>query len=207
MSETIRKLGLSRFAQRVLDARPALAAELADPAPFTRAEMQSALGARKDDNPDDKRALRELRNRVLLRVMARDLSGRAGLDEVCATMIYRDLNATRRPLEFAIGKGGQDILNPRGVNVIRDFRADRRSIRVWGARTMSSDPLWRYINVRRLFLFVEESIDEGTQWVVFEPNDETNWARVRQVVSSFLTTVWRFGALQGATEEQALFVR
>jgi [glutamine synthetase] adenylyltransferase / [glutamine synthetase]-adenylyl-L-tyrosine phosphorylase len=86
MSETIRKLGLSRFAQRVLDARPALAAELADPAPFTRAEMHNALGAATDDSADDKRALRELRNRVLLRVMARDLSGRADLEEVCATM-------------------------------------------------------------------------------------------------------------------------
>jgi phage tail sheath protein FI len=98
-------------------------------------------------------------------------------------------------------------LNPRGVNVIRDFRADGRSIRVWGARTMSSDPLWRYVNVRRLFLFVEESIDEGTQWVVFEPNYEPTWARVRQSVRNFLLIVWRSGALRGLTEEEAFFVR
>jgi phage tail sheath protein FI len=132
---------------------------------------------------------------------------KAPANEVVRGMVYRDINSVRKPLEFDIGKGGQDILNPRGVNVIRDFRPDGRSIRVWGARTMSSDPLWRYINVRRLFLFVEESIDEGTQWVVFEPNDETTWARVRQSVGNFLLTVWRNGALRGLTQEEAFFVR
>ncbi|MGI9301129.1 MAG: phage tail sheath family protein [Gammaproteobacteria bacterium] len=132
---------------------------------------------------------------------------KAPANEIVRDIINRDINATRKPLEFTIGKGGHDILNPRGINVIRDFRADRRGIRVWGARTLSSDPLWRYVNVRRLFNFVEESIDEGTQWVVFEPNDENTWARVRQVVSDFLTLVWRSGALQGATEAQAFFVR
>ena len=81
----------------------------------------------------------------------------------------------RKPLEFTLNKREQDILNPRGVNVIRDFRSDGRGIRVWGARTMSSDAMWKYINVRRLFIFVEESIDRGTQWVVFEPNDEPTW--------------------------------
>jgi hypothetical protein len=132
---------------------------------------------------------------------------KAPANEVVRGMVYRDINGVRRPLEFDIGRGGQDILNPRGVNVIRDFRADGRSIRVWGARTMSSDPLWRYINVRRLFLFVEESIDEGTQWVVFEPNYESTWARVRQSVRNFLLIVWRSGALRGLTEEEAFFVR
>lgn len=110
-------------------------------------------------------------------------------------------------LEYNIARLEQDILNPRGVNVIRNFIADRRGIRVWGARTLSDDPLWRYVNVRRLFLFVEESIDEGTQWVVFEPNDDNTWARVRQVISNFLNTVWRSGALQGLSAEQAYFVR
>jgi glutamate-ammonia-ligase adenylyltransferase len=87
MPELIRKIGLSRFAQRVLAARPELAAELADPLPFTRAEMLNALGGAGDDGEARlKRSLRQLRNRVLLRVMARDLSGRAGLDEVCGTM-------------------------------------------------------------------------------------------------------------------------
>ena len=116
-------------------------------------------------------------------------------------------NATRKPLEFTLARGDHDILNPRGINVIRDFRADRRGIRVWGARTLSGDPLWRYVNVRRLFNYVKESVDEGTRWVVFEPNDENTWARVRQVVADFLTLVWRSGALFGATEEQAFFVR
>ncbi len=91
--------------------------------------------------------------------------------------------------------------------MIRDFRPDRRGIRVWGARTISSDPLWRYVNVRRLFLFVEESIDEGTQWVVFEPNDESTWTRVRQSVRNFLLLVWRNGALQGVTQDEAFFVK
>lgn len=110
-----------------------------------------------------------------------------------------------RSLQFPIGKGEQDILNPIGVNVIRSFTG--RGIRVWGARTTSSDPLWKYINVRRLFLFLEESIDEGTQWVVFEPNNEQLWARVRQTIVAFLTTVWRTGALMGTTPDEAFFVK
>jgi uncharacterized protein len=121
--------------------------------------------------------------------------------------ISGDINATRKPLEFLFGKREQDILNPLGVNVIRDFRGDRRDIRVWGARTLSTDPLLRYINVRRLLLFIEESIDEGTQWVVFEPNDEPLWARVRASVRNFLLLVWRSGALQGLREEDAFFVK
>lgn len=108
-------------------------------------------------------------------------------------------------LEFQITKGEHDILNPRGVNVIRAFSG--RGIRVWGARTLSSDTLWKYINVRRLFIYLEESIDEGTQWVVFEPNDIPLWARVKQSVAQFLTTVWRSGALAGATPEEAFFVK
>ncbi|MDD4767588.1 MAG: phage tail sheath subtilisin-like domain-containing protein [Desulfotomaculaceae bacterium] len=108
-------------------------------------------------------------------------------------------------LEFQITKGEQDILNPRGVNCIRAFPG--RGIRVWGARTLSSDPLWKYINVRRLFLFLEESIDQGTQWVVFEPNNEKLWARVKRTVSEFLTRVWRDGALMGTRPEEAFFVQ
>lgn len=108
-------------------------------------------------------------------------------------------------LEFQITKGEQDLLNPRGVNVIRQFPG--RGIRVWGARTTSSDPLWKYINIRRLFLFLEESIDEGTQWVVFEPNNEQLWARVKQTITQFLTGVWRTGALMGTTVEEAFFVK
>lgn len=110
-----------------------------------------------------------------------------------------------RDLQFAIGKPQQDILNPIGVNVIRSF--PNRGIRVWGARTTSSDPLWKYVNVRRLFLFMEESIDEGTQWVVFEPNNEQLWDRVKQTITAFLTTVWRTGALMGTTPDEAFFVK
>lgn len=112
-----------------------------------------------------------------------------------------------RDLEFPITKGVQDVLNPRGVNCARDFRTDGRGIRLWGARTMSSDGQWKYINVRRLFLFVEESIDEGTQWVVFEPNDGPLWARVRRSITNFLISVWRSGALMGVTQEEAFFVK
>jgi phage tail sheath protein FI len=110
-------------------------------------------------------------------------------------------------LEFPVPKANQDLLNPRGVNCARDFRSDGRGIRMWGARTMSSNGEWKYINVRRLFLFVEESIDEGTQWVVFEPNDEPLWARVRRSVTNFLISVHRSGALMGVTQEEAFFVK
>src|SRR5262249_40357761 len=78
--------------------------------------------------------------------------------------------------------GDQEILNPEGIDVIRDFRPHDRGIRVWGARTMSSDPEWKYVNVRRLFIFLEHSIDNGTQWVVFEPNNRDLWSRVRRTI-------------------------
>lgn len=108
-------------------------------------------------------------------------------------------------LQFNIKKAEQDILNPKGVNCIRVFPG--RGIRVWGARTTSSDPLWKYLNVRRLFLYIEESIEQATQWVVFEPNNERLWARVKQTITQFLTTVWRSGALMGLTPDQAFFVK
>jgi phage tail sheath protein FI len=108
-------------------------------------------------------------------------------------------------LQFPLTSGEQDILNPRGVNCLRKFRG--RGIRVWGARTTSSDSLWKYVNVRRLFLYIEESIEEGTQWVVFEPNNEKLWARVRQSITAFLTTLWRAGWLMGTKAEEAFFVK
>lgn len=108
-------------------------------------------------------------------------------------------------LEFQITSGDQGILNPRGVNVIRAFPG--RGIRVWGARTLSSDSLWKYINVRRLFIFIEESIRDGTQWVVFEPNNERLWARVTATITQFLTKVWKDGALMGTKPEEAFFVK
>lgn len=108
-------------------------------------------------------------------------------------------------LEVNVTKGEQDVLNPMGVNCTRAFPG--RGIRLWGARTLSSDPSWRYINVRRLFNYVEASIESGTQWVVFEPNDQDLWARVRRDVSAFLRMVWRSGALFGSTPEQAFYVK
>jgi uncharacterized protein len=108
-------------------------------------------------------------------------------------------------LEFEVTDGGQGILNPRGVNAIRAFPG--RGRRVWGARTLSDNTLWKYVNVRRLFIFIEASIFRGTQWVVFEPNNERLWARVNQTIAEFLRTQWRLGALLGATEEEAFFVR
>jgi hypothetical protein len=108
-------------------------------------------------------------------------------------------------LEFEITDGGQAILNPRGVNAIRAFPG--RGRRVWGARTLSDNTLWKYVSVRRLFIFLEASIFRGTQWVVFEPNNERLWARVKQTITEFLRTQFRQGALLGATEEEAFFVR
>jgi phage tail sheath protein FI len=108
-------------------------------------------------------------------------------------------------VETLITKSEQDILNPIGINCIRTFPG--RGIRVWGARTLSSDASWRYINVRRLFNFVEKSIQMGTQWIVFEPNDPDLWARIRRDIGAFLTNVWRTGALFGATPAQAFYVK
>jgi len=110
-------------------------------------------------------------------------------------------------LEFQVTVSTQDILNPRGVNAIRDFRAAGRGIRVWGARTMSSDPEWKYVNVRRLLIFLESSIDKGTQWGVFEPNGEQLWGNVKASISDFLLQLWRGGALLGKKPEEAFFVK
>lgn len=101
--------------------------------------------------------------------------------------------------------GQQGVLNPEGINALRTF--PQRGDRVWGARTMSSDPEWRYVNVRRLFIYLEHSIDKSTQWVVFEPNNEALWASVRQSVEDFLLATWRTGALMGTKPEEAYFVR
>ncbi|MCE1254729.1 MAG: phage tail sheath subtilisin-like domain-containing protein [Anaerolineae bacterium] len=108
-------------------------------------------------------------------------------------------------LAYQTTKGEQDTLNPVGVNCIRAFPG--RGIRVWGARTLSSDPAWRYINVRRLFNYVEKSIENGTQWVVFEPNNRKLWARVSRDISAFLRMVWRDGALFGSSPSEAFYVK
>jgi phage tail sheath protein FI len=108
-------------------------------------------------------------------------------------------------VELNITRVEHDLLNPVGINVIRSFPG--RGIRVWGARTLSSDPAWRYLNVRRLFNFIEGSILVGTQWVVFEPNDLDLWQRIRRTISSFLLRLWRDGALFGATPDEAYYVK
>ncbi|MEV8325566.1 phage tail sheath family protein [Kitasatospora sp. NPDC056731] len=108
-------------------------------------------------------------------------------------------------LEIRLSKGEQDLLNPIGVNCVRAFPG--RGIRIWGARTLSSDPAWRYLNVRRLFNYLEESILLGTQWVVFEPNDDRLWSSIRRNITAFLTEEWRRGALFGATAAEAFYVK
>lgn len=107
-------------------------------------------------------------------------------------------------LEVQFNKGEQDILNPKGVNLIRAFPG--MGIRVWGARTASSDASWKYINVRRLFIFIEESIKANTNWAVFEPNDELLWVRVKRTIDVFLTGMWRNGSLAGSDPSEAFFV-
>jgi uncharacterized protein len=99
----------------------------------------------------------------------------------------------------------QSVLNPEGVNALRFFEG--RANRVWGARTMSSDPEWKYVNVRRLFIYLEHSIDKSTQWVVFEPNNERLWASIKRTIEDFLLAVWKTGALMGTRPEEAYFVR
>jgi phage tail sheath protein FI len=109
-------------------------------------------------------------------------------------------------LEYSVSKNEQDLLNPTGINVIRNLNG---ALRVWGARTLggNGNGEFKYINVRRLMLFMEESIDEGTQFVVFEPNNPALWQRIIRSVSAFLTNVWRSGALFGLTPEEAFYVK
>lgn len=108
-------------------------------------------------------------------------------------------------LTARIDAGQQEALGLRGVNALRAFPG--RGLRVWGARTLSADPQWKYVNVRRLFIYLERSIENCTQWVVFEPSGERLWSRVRAIVGDFLRVQWRNGALAGRTEEEAFFVR
>ena len=108
-------------------------------------------------------------------------------------------------LAYNATKGEHDVLNPNGINVIRAFPG--MGIRVWGARTLTSNPSWRYLNVRRLFNYVEKSIERGTQWIVFEPNEPMLWSQIVRDVSAFLTTVWAQGALFGTTPDQAFYVK
>ena len=111
-------------------------------------------------------------------------------------------NATGLSVHYNEAEQGK--LNPKGINLIRSLPG--MGIRVWGARTCSSDGNWKYINVRRLFIYLEESIKANTSWAVFEPNDENLWSRVSGTIRVFLTTLWRDGALTGSTSDEAFFV-
>lgn len=124
-----------------------------------------------------------------------------GVHKAPANVVVRGASS----LQIMVTKEQQAILNSKGVNVIRAFPG--RGILVRGARTVSKDTLWKYVNVRRLLIFIERSVDEGTQWVVFEPNDERLWSRVIAAITQFLTRVWRDGALMGTTPEQPFFVK
>jgi phage tail sheath protein FI len=107
--------------------------------------------------------------------------------------------------EQILNKSQQEVLNPEGINCFRYFEG--RGFRLWGARTISSDPEWKYVNIRRYFVYLEHSVDKGTQWAVFEPNGEALWANVRRTVEDFLLNEWQSGALLGDKPEKAFFVR
>src|SRR3954452_6436661 len=107
--------------------------------------------------------------------------------------------------EMNVNQRRNEVLNPEHINSLRFFAG--RGNRVWGARTLSSDPEWLYVNVRRLFIFLEHAIDLATQWAVFEPNGDVLWRNVTRTIEEFLDTQWRNGALLGRTAEEAYFVR
>jgi uncharacterized protein len=124
-----------------------------------------------------------------------------GVHKAPANEVVRGL--TR--FEFNVNRGRQEVINPEGINALRLLEG--RGNRVWGARTMTSDPEWKYVNVRRLFIFIEHSIDKSTQWSVFEPNNRLLWNNIRRSVEDFLMVLWRDGALLGAKPAEAFFVR
>jgi len=107
--------------------------------------------------------------------------------------------------EMLLNKAQQDVLNPEGINCFRFFEG--RGFRLWGARTISSDPEWKYVNLRRYFAYLEHSIDKGTQWAVFEPNGEALWGNVRRTIEDFMLNEWQMGALLGDKPEKAFFVK
>ena len=129
------------------------------------------------------------------------VDGSRGVHKAPANEIFR----TALGLKYNLTDAEQELLNPKGINCIRDFPG--RGIRVWGARTISSNPEWKYINVRRLFCMVEQALQNGTNWVVFEPNTRDLWKKITRNITAFLLNVWRSGALFGDTPEEAFYVR
>ncbi|MDP9380795.1 MAG: phage tail sheath subtilisin-like domain-containing protein [Chloroflexota bacterium] len=125
-----------------------------------------------------------------------------GVHKAPANEVIRGVTGVRT----LVSREAQAGLNPTDINVIRQFDG---SVVIWGAHTLAGqeDAQWRYVNVRRLFLYLRESIDEGLRWVVFEPNDASLWAKITRNVTAFLTNVWRSGALFGATPEEAFYVK
>lgn len=124
-----------------------------------------------------------------------------GVHEAPANEVVRGIAG----LVASVSGADQELLNPEGVNALRSFPG--RGIRVWGARTISADPEWKYVNVRRLMIFLEHSIERSTQWAVFEPNDERLWTTMRGTIEAFLMSLWQSGALLGTKPEKAFFVR
>jgi phage tail sheath protein FI len=124
-----------------------------------------------------------------------------GVHKAPANMVVQDAIG----FEITLNKGQQDVINPEGINAFRFFEG--RGYRLWGARTVSSDPEWKYVNLRRYFAYLEHSVDLGTQWVVFENNSEPLWANVRRTVEDFLFNEWKSHHLMGDAPEQAYFVR
>lgn len=129
------------------------------------------------------------------------VDGTRGVHKAPANEIFR----TAVGLKYNLTDAEQELLNPKGINCIREFPG--RGIRAWGARTISSNPEWRYINVRRLFCMVEQAIQNGTNWVVFEPNTRDLWKKITRNLTSFLLNTWRSGALFGDSPEEAFYVR
>jgi uncharacterized protein len=107
--------------------------------------------------------------------------------------------------EYPLDRAQQEVLNPEGINCLRFFEG--RGYRLWGARTISSDAQWQYVNLRRYMNYLERSIEKGTQWVAFENNDESLWSNVRRAVEDFLFNEWQSGRLMGGNPQEACFVR
>lgn len=129
------------------------------------------------------------------------VDGKRGIHKAPANEIF----AGAIGLKYSLTDAEQELLNPKGVNCIREFVG--RGIRVWGARTFSSNPEWRYINVRRLFCMVEQAIQNGTNWVVFEPNTRDLWKKIVRNITAFCLRLWKDGALFGDSPEEAFYVR